>query len=191
MQANYLKEGDRSHLQSRLWRCRICSQAYIGDERPGVCPFCGAHSQYIIPSENWKPEGGIALSPVSRKNVEAALELEKSNTAFYLCVSRSSKDPFIQGMFRALARVESEHVGIFTRILNSPGKASPDQPCTSADKRSVQESLDREIRAVASYGKFVGETKEPRLKELFEALVEIEGDHIALDREVQKRMKWQ
>jgi rubrerythrin len=103
-------------------------------------------------------------------------------------------------MFRALARVESEHVGIFTRILNSPGKpggsqkaAGPpsfdEQPCTPEDRRSVQESLDREIRAVASYGKFLGETKEPRLKEIFNALVEIEGDHIALDRLVLRRLK--
>ena len=175
--------------QARLWRCRICSQAYIGDDRPGICPFCGAHGEYIIPSREWKPWDQLPLSLVSRKNVEAALELEKSNTSFYLCVARTSKDPFIQAMFRALARVESEHVGIFTRILNSPGKACPEQPCTPADKQSVQESLDREIRAVASYGKFLGETKEPRLKEIFKALVEIEGDHIALDRQVLERFK--
>ena len=178
-------------MQARLWRCKICSESYIGYEPPGTCPFCGAHREWMIPAEQWKYADDIQLSEKSRKNVEAALELEKGNTSFYICVSRSSKDPFIQGMFRALARVESEHVGIFTRILKSSGKACPDQPCTSADKQSVQESLDREIRAVASYGKFVGETKEPRLREIFRALVEIEGDHIALDREVQKRFKWQ
>jgi len=172
-----------------LWKCRICSQSYIGDERPGVCPFCGAHAEFIIPAEKWNPLKEMRLSPISRKNVEAALQLEKSNTSFYLCVSRSSKDPFIQGMFRALARVESEHVGIFTRILESSGKACPEQPCTAADRQSVQESLDREIRAVANYGKFLGETKEPWLSEIFHALVEIEGDHIQLDRFVLKTME--
>jgi rubrerythrin len=171
-------------MQAKLWRCKICSQAYIGDERPGICPFCGAHSGFIIPAGKWKPQENMKLSATERKNVEAALQLEKSNTSFYLCVSKVSKDPFIQGMFRALARVESEHVGIFTRVLRSSGKACPEQPCTSADKQSVQESLEREIRAVANYGRFLGETREPMLREIFKALVDIEGDHIQLDRAI-------
>ncbi len=186
-------------MQAKLWKCRICSQSMISSGRPGVCPFCGAHERYMIPAERWnslkegdpgrlQSRGEMTLSQKSRKNVEAALELEKSNTSFYLCVSRSSKNPFIRDMFRALARVESEHVGIFTRILESAGKACPEQPCMPADRESVKESLDREIRAVASYGKFLGETKEPGLREIFRALVEIEGDHIQLDRLVLARM---
>ncbi len=178
-------------MQPKLWRCRICLEPLIGYGRPDICPFCGAHGEWMVPAEEWKSQDDIKLSPKSRKNVEAALELEKSNTSFYLCVSMASKDPFIQGMFKALARVESEHVGIFSRILgpSAPSKGYGEQPCTTIDKGSVRESLEREIKAVASYGKFHGETKESRLKEIFQALVEIEGDHIALDRLVLAGLK--
>jgi len=177
-------------MQPKLWRCRICSEPYIGYSPPGNCPFCGAHQEYIIPAENWKFEDDIQLSEKSRKNMEEALKIEISNSAFYLCVSRVSKDLFIQGMFKALSKVEAEHAKLHARILKAP---KPDidfdqKLCNSLDADSVKESLEREINAVAKYGKFWGEAKEPRLKEVFKALVDIEGDHIALDREVLKRL---
>jgi rubrerythrin len=178
-------------MQAKLWRCRICSEPYIGFEPPGNCPFCGAHKEYIIPAERWKYQDDIELSGVSRKNVEDALKLEISNATFYLCVSKASKDPFIQGMFKALFKVEKEHASLFARILKAPKPVIDLAPamCTDMDRKSVEESLQRETNAVAHYGRFLGETKEPRLKEVFRALVDIEGDHIQLDREVLKRLK--
>jgi hypothetical protein len=94
-------------------------------------------------------------------------------------------------MFKALSNVEKEHSHIHARLLKVP---KPDidldqKLCTAIDKSSVQESLQRETDAVAHYGKFLGEAKEPRLMEIFKALVDIEGDHIQLDREVLKRFK--
>ncbi len=178
-------------MQARVWRCRICAESYIGYERPTNCPFCGAHQEYIIPAENWKFEDDMQLSEKSRKNMEEALKLEISNTSFYLCISKVSKDPFIQGMFKILSTIEKEHASLHARILKVP---KPDidfdqKLCTAIDKDSVKESLEREINAVAKYGKFWGEAKEPRLREIFKALVDIEGDHIQLDREVLARMK--
>ncbi len=190
-------------MQIRLWRCRICSETYIGYSAPENCPFCGAHQELIVPAEGWSclKEGDksrlhsnvddIQLTEKSRMNVEEALKLEISNSAFYLCVSKSSRDPFIQGMFKALSNIEKEHAGLHARLLKSAKPLIELDPklCTSIDKNSVKESLEREIDAVAHYGKFLGEAKEPRLKEVFKALVDIEGDHIALDREVLKRFK--
>ena len=178
-------------MQARLWRCRICNELYIGYERPTNCPFCGAHQEYIIPAEQWKYADDIVLSPGSRKNMEEALKIEISNASFYLCVSRASKDTFIQGMFKALSKIETEHAHLHARILKAQ---KPDidfdmKLCTAIDLNSVKESLQREIDAVAHYGKFLGEAIEPRLKEVFKALVEIEGDHIALDRAVLARLK--
>jgi len=178
-------------MQARVWRCRICSEPYIGYSPPGNCPFCGAHQEYIIPAENWKFEDDIQLSEKSRRNMEEALKIEISNASFYLCVSKMSRDPFIQGMFKILSNIEKEHANLHARILKAP---KPDieldrKLCTAIDKNSVKESLERETNAVAHYGKFLGEAKEPRLKEVFKALVDIEGDHIQLDREVLKRFK--
>ncbi len=177
-------------MQARIWRCKICSEPYIGYAPPENCPFCGAHKEWIIPAESWRYADDIQLSEKSRKNVEEALKIEISNARFYLCVSKASKDPFIQGMFKALFKVEKEHAELHARVLKAP---KPDidldqNLCTPMDKSSVQESLQRETSAVAHYGKFLGETKEPRLREIFKALVEIEGDHIQLDREALKRL---
>jgi len=178
-------------MQAIVWRCRICAEPYIGYERPTNCPFCGAHQEWIIPAEQWKFSDDIDISPASRKNLEEALKIEISNAAFYLCVSRISKDPFIRGMFKILSNIEKEHAHLHARLLEAP---KPDIDfdsglCAGMDKNSVEESLQREIKATAHYGKFLGEAKEPRLKEIFKALVEIEGDHIALDRSVLERLK--
>jgi len=178
-------------MQARIWRCKICSEPYIGYSPPENCPFCGAHREWIIPAEQWKYADDIQLSETSRKNVEEALKIEISNATFYLCVSKASRDPFIQGMFKALFKVEKEHAELHARVLKAP---KPDidldqKLCTPMDISSVQESLQRETDAVAHYGKFLGETKEPRLREIFKALVDIEGDHIQLDGEVLKRLK--
>lgn len=178
-------------MQAKLFRCRICSEPYIGFERPTNCPFCGAHDAYIIPAEAWKYSDDIQLSEKSRKNLEEALKIEISNASFYLCVSKTSKDPFIQGMFKILSNIEKEHASLHARLLKVPKPVIElDQKiCTAIDRKSVQESLQRETNAVAHYGKFLGEAKELRLQEVFRALVEIEGDHIQLDREVLKRLK--
>ena len=178
-------------MQARLWRCKICSEPYIGYSPPENCPFCGAHKEWIIPAEEWKYADDIQLSEKSRKNVEEALKLEISNARFYLCVSRASKHHFIQGMFKALFKVEKEHAELHARVLKvqKPDIDLDQKICTAIDKSSVQESLQRETDAVAHYGKFLGETKEPRLREIFKALVDIEGDHIQLDREVLKRLE--
>lgn len=178
-------------MQAKLWRCRICAEPYIGYERPANCPFCGAHTEWIIPAEEWKYADDIELSLKSRKNMEEALKIEISNASFYLCVSKASKDPFIQGMFKILSRIEKEHAHLHARILKAPKPVIEldTNKCSATDKNSVKESLQREIDAVAHYGKFLGEATEPRLKEVFKALVDVEGDHIHLDRAILARLK--
>jgi len=173
-------------MQAKLWRCKICSEPYIGYAPPENCPFCGAHQEYIIPAQEWRYEDDIPVSEKSRKNLEEALKLEISNSTFYLCVSKASRDPFIQGMFKILSNIEKEHASLHARILKAPKPLIEldRKMCTAIDKNSVKESLERETIAVAHYGKFLGEAKEPRLKEVFKALVDIESDHIQLDREV-------
>ncbi len=177
-------------MQAKVWRCKICSEPYIGYTPPENCPFCGAHMEWIIPAEQWKYADDIQLSEKSRKNVEEALKIEISNAKFYLCVSKASKDPFVQGMFKALFKVEKEHAELHARVLKvqKPDIDLDQNMCTAIDKNSVKESLQRETDAVAHYGKFLGETKEPRLREIFKALVDIEGDHIQLDRDALKRL---
>jgi rubrerythrin len=166
----------------QTFRCMICGDPYIGFERPTNCPFCGAHERYMVPSESWGDANKVELTGDSRKNLEASLELEISNSEFYLCVSRTSRSEEIRAMFKALSRVEAEHASTISKILRK-GKPVTEfkRDLCSADEKAVLEEADRrENRAVRLYSEFLRQATEPRVRELFTALIEIESDHIDL-----------
>lgn len=170
----------------QVFRCEICGDPYIGFGKPTNCPFCGAHEQYMVPSEKWKDTNDVDLTDVSRKNLEAALELEMSNTEFYLCVSRTSKSEEMKAMFKALSKVESEHADTICKILKAkkPEVKLKEGLCSSmSDEEILAESDRRENRAVRLYTEFLKQATETRLKQFFTALVEIESDHIDLVNE--------
>jgi rubrerythrin len=77
-------------------------------------------------------------------------------------------------------KVEREHAAAIMKFLkkSSPGSEMP--TCSTDMRTNTQEGFDREDRAIKSYSKFRDEATEPRLKEFFGALVEIETDHLNL-----------
>ena len=79
-------------VKIRVFRCRICGDPYIGLEAPAQCPFCGAEQRFFVEAENWNPdEFNVSLSDVSRNNLEAALQLELDNAAFYDCAKNAAE----------------------------------------------------------------------------------------------------
>ncbi|MCL5987131.1 MAG: ferritin [Actinobacteria bacterium] len=175
----------------RIFRCLICGDPYIGTEPPTRCPFCGAYQKFMIPLEEWKDTNDVDLTPVSRKNLEKSLEIEISNAEFYMCVSQISKNENIRGMFKVLSKVEAEHAVIDSKILKvaRPQIELKRELCSDDDKASIEESLKRERRAVSLYTQFLADATEPRVREVFGALIEVESDHIALDEEKLKLFK--
>jgi rubrerythrin len=172
----------------QVFRCRICGEAYIGNEAPTQCPFCGALQKYLLLASStgfeWKTMFDVELSEISRNNMKRTLELEIDNATFYLCVAKTSKSEEIKAMFKILSKVEKEHAEIASKILKLEMPAIEFKPgvCSQDDRKSIEESLEREKRAVRLYTEFLGQAQEPRLKEIFQSLVEIESDHISLDK---------
>jgi rubrerythrin len=167
----------------QVFRCTICGDPYIGFEKPTNCPFCGAHEQYIVPSDEWKDTNKVELSEESRKNLRASLDLEIGNAEFYLCVSKGTKNEEKRAMFKALSKVESEHASTICKILriDKPAIELREEICESMNEEEIIEEADRrENRAVRRYTEFLAQASEPRVKELFTALIEIESDHIDL-----------
>ncbi|MBU2561164.1 MAG: ferritin [Nanoarchaeota archaeon] len=166
----------------RTWRCNICGDGYVGEGRPTHCPFCGAPDKYIVEAEKYKAPVVGKLSEVSANNIMEAIKLEVGNSQFYFCAAKNSKDIELQARFKALGKVEAEHASLLSKIIGAQppvidrnaGKCRPD------DKALVQESHDREKRAIGHYRKFLGEAAEMRVKQVFAALVEIETTHIEL-----------
>lgn len=175
-------------MELKLFRCRICGDPYLGSEAPSFCPFCGAPQKYMAPAEEYVDRNDVPnLSPLSRANLEKALDLEVKNAAFYMCASNCAPDHLSKAMFKALWRTEAEHASLICKLLKvAKPEIKPDEKaCLKDPKANFAAAHGREQRAVAFYGQSAQEATEDRVKEVFAALTEVEGYHIALS-EAQK-----
>ena len=174
----------------KVFRCRICGDPYIGSEAPKQCPFCGAQQRFFVEAQDWNlNEFNVKLSEVSRKNLEAALQLELDNAAFYDCAKNAAEkadDHYSLAKFKALMKVEREHASAISKFLKISRPELEKQACNANAKANTNEGWEREDRAIKAYAKFRDEATEPRLREFFGALVEIETDHLDLHAEYLK-----
>ena len=69
--------------------------------------------------------------------------------------------------------------------LLKPEKAPEiNETCEDDPRKVLAESLAREERATAFYLKAIGESTTPRIKEVLEAIMEVEKTHIELDKAI-------
>ncbi len=177
-------------VRIKVFRCRICGDPYIGSEAPKQCPFCGAAQRFFIEAKDWNPdEFNVSLSKISKKNLEAAIQLELDNAAFYDCAKNAAEkigDNYSLAKFKALMKVEREHASAISKFLKISQPELEKKACNANSKANTKEGWEREGRAIKSYAKFRDEATETRLKEFFNALVEIETDHLDLHAEYLK-----
>ncbi len=168
----------------KVFRCRICGDPYIGESPPTHCPFCGAEAKYIIDAHDWDSgEFDVELSEVSRKNLEAALDLEMGNAEFYSCartVAESGADEYMIAKFKCLMKVEAEHASSICKFLKIDKPDLSPATCSADGVENSRDGYEREDRAIKAYATFRDEATEPRMKEFFAALVEIETDHLEI-----------
>jgi rubrerythrin len=177
-------------IKIKVFRCRICGDPYIGSEAPKQCPFCGAEQRFFIEAQDWNPdEFNVSLTDISKKNLEAALQLELDNAAFYDCAKKEAEkanDHYSLAKFKALMKVEREHASAISKFLKISRPELEKKACNVDSKANSKEGFEREDRAIKAYAKFRDEATEARLKEFFGALVEIETDHLNLHSEFLK-----
>ncbi|MBC8318307.1 MAG: ferritin-like domain-containing protein [Desulfobulbaceae bacterium] len=114
-------------------------------------------------------------------NFKAALDIEIGNASFYKAASENSIEDFHKWLFKALMKVESEHASIFAKHLEITKPVLFDVDASEDGEANLQESHRREQIAIESYKKFADSATTPRAKEVFDALVEIEADHLGLE----------
>jgi len=168
----------------KIFTCKICSKVYLGNEIPPTCPFCGVANKFFQLPQIWQDENNVALSEISKNNVEKALKIELSNTAFYKSASKMLTNTKAKLMFKGLAHVEKEHAKVFQKILKLDTLPVAQDLASENEKECVKESLKREKSAVELYLKAASEATELRVKEVFLAIMETEKDHITLDEEI-------
>ena len=171
----------------KVFRCRICGDPYLGEEASKQCPFCGANERFFVEAHDWNPdEFNVELSEISKKNLEAALQLELDNASFYDCaknIADKTGDHYGIAKFKALMKIEREHASAISKFLKISRPELEKQACNKDTKANSKEGYEREDRAIRAYSKFKDQAVEPRLKEFFGALVEIETDHLDLHSE--------
>jgi len=167
----------------KLWRCEICGDPYVGDEAPANCPFCGAKKEYIKEAKEAEVNFDVSLNEKDKANAEKALEVEISNAAFYFCAAEKTDDPEGKLLFKALGKVEAEHASVWKKILKLDKAPDGDEECSASNKENLENSHAREKRAIEFYKKAAAESSDERVKEIFEAFVEVETDHLQLSEE--------
>ncbi len=170
----------------KVYRCQICGEVYIGEEKPKSCPFCGAHENYFVLAEEWKLLQSQTLSDITKENLKKALDLEIDNTNFYKAVSEKSKDTYVKSIFKGLSKVEREHASAICKHLKTEKPVSKTglDTAVDSDEANREEVNRREKRAVKFYGEARNQVPEEAIKEFFKALIEIETDHIILTKEI-------
>lgn len=169
---------------ARLFICRICGDPYIGETKPSRCPFCGAYESFIVEAKDYKETFDVQLNDKEKTNVEQALEIEISNTIFYFCAAERTDDADGKQLFKALGRVEAEHASIWRKILKLPASEMPKtNKCFASNKENLEESHEREVKAIGFYRQALMQSASARLKLIFAALVQVETDHLKLSEE--------
>ncbi len=168
----------------KMLRCRICGDTYLGTVAPSRCPFCGATSEHFVePGGFSASENRVQLTEVERAHIETAVEIERSNARFYLAVSALPGDEDLASAFKRLSKVEAEHCGIFSKLLGEAKPGDLGEPEGSAADwcGAIAESTAREKRASDFYREVVEAATNPRVIEVFTAVMNVELDHLVLD----------
>ncbi|MBN1192090.1 MAG: ferritin [Coriobacteriia bacterium] len=171
-------------MQLKMYRCRICGDTYLGYEPPANCPFCGAHVEFMRPTQEYPADiNKVQLTESERVDLDASIELELSNTRFYLGMAERKDNDLLSSAYKRLAKVEAEHCGLFCKLAGVPKPVDLSQPgeTTGSWLSDIEESLTRENRASALYTTFAGRATSERLKEVWQAVSAVEADHITLD----------
>lgn len=166
----------------KTYICEICGDAYLGEDKPTSCPFCGAKQAFIKEGKDANPVVNMkeSLSDVSKKNINETLELEMRANAIYTCMAGKAATYEISKMYKRLAKVELEHAVICTKLLGIEMPPVGSELCSDTDAENFQKTIELEDHASSLYSEFSKTSTEKHIKILFTALNQAEMDHITL-----------
>ncbi|NTW22117.1 ferritin [Candidatus Falkowbacteria bacterium] len=166
----------------KTWICEICGDAYIGDEAPHNCPFCGARKGFIKPGNQADPvtENRSELSEETKGFLTETLRLEVHANAIYTCMANAADTYEIKKMYKRLAKVELEHATICTKFLGIAMPEIKPENCSAQDLENFKKTIELEEHAAGLYAEFAKKSPEKHIKIMFTALNQVEADHIVL-----------
>ena len=117
--------------------------------------------------------------PTSRRSIE----LERSNTRFYLGMTARKDNDTLRATYKRLAKVEAEHCAVFCKLakVHKPTDLLTPGETTGSWKTDIEESLVRENARHGALRRVRRACHDPRLQEVWRAISAVEADHITLD----------
>jgi len=166
----------------KTYICQICGDAYVGEERPSDCPFCGAPGNFIKTGAESNPiiNQEFTLLGKSEEHLIETYNLEVRACAIYTCMAEKTDNYEIKKMYKRLAKIELEHAVIVTKILGMSAPEIKPEECSDEDIENFQKTIELEEHATNLYHQFAKEAEEAQIKILFTGLAQAEEGHIEL-----------
>ncbi len=162
------------------WRCQICGETYLGEEPTDRCPYCGAAGKNLISPAEYQDYGQLEMSKKSREDCLHTLKLELNNAAFYKKCAELAENQISRVIFKRLSKHEQEHAELIADMLGIEEGEFPQVEVPESDPERFAEAHDHELGAINFYLKVAKEAPEPRMKEVFQALSDIEMEHLRM-----------
>ena len=147
------------------------------------CPFCGVGKEYLSDSDEIIKVESNLLNESTLKILDHAVKLELFNGDFYNIAARMSKSEKVKKTFEALARIEIIHSKIHQRLAGfteAPNLSKITYDKYNSDSALLALARQKEEHAVSYYEKYRNEVSDDNLLEVFEALANVEREHIIL-----------
>ncbi|MFW6305887.1 MAG: ferritin family protein [Bacillota bacterium] len=160
------------------WRCQICGETYLGSDAPDRCPYCGALGKNLVSSAEYIDYGVVEMSEQSEEDIKYALQLEMNNAAFYKKCADNAENQISKSIFKRLGKHESEHAELLADMLGIDEGDLPEVDIPESDTERFEEAHDHEQDAINFYLKVSKNAPEPRVREVFAALADIELEHL-------------
>ena len=166
----------------KVFRCRVCGEAYLGLMKPPNCPYCTSHVRYMVLAADYVEHEPPPLTPQTKERIAEGLNLEAEQVAFYKAAAGRAQDSKLHAVFRLLARVEAEHVNVLRKLVGSEVVPSLESDSEASDAENIKRAVILEEKAAAFFTAAAAEAFEDRAVEVFAALGEADGEHLALLR---------
>lgn len=170
----------------QVFRCKICGEAFVANTKSTHCPFCGSPIKFLVDAREYEEPETPELTEISRKNLEFAFDLEVKASQIYHCMRKKSKDEFIVGMMKTISKVELEHAELIGKLIGKDVSCEiplKEGLCTSDRTESLKKTKELEAGAIAHYKKFLEQAEEQRVRDIFEALISVEQDHLDISED--------
>lgn len=145
------------------------------------CPICGAPIKYIGEERYVYKLDKKELDEITFKILDHAVKLEVFNGDFYKKASQLANNKDIAKLFKALANIEYAHAIVHKNLAGieeMPKLREMNYDKYNDDNILLEMAEKREKHAVAYYEKYGEEVNSKILNIVFEALKNVEVDHI-------------